>query len=114
MIEIKDGLVDISVFVTFTRPIIEGVTKVPSELGYVVLMDKLPNRFPNGIESFKMHFLNYLDSHNLQQGYPYNLVEDFPIRVLNSLRILKLAGCIKGYDIDDRGIISYCEEDEDD
>lgn len=103
----ENGELEITVPVTFTRPIIEGVTKISNPLGYVVLMDKHPNRFPNGMKSFKMHFLNWLADNQLQIGFGYEFLPDFPRLCLPMVTYLHSLNLVAGFDIDDYGFVTY-------
>lgn len=105
---------ELETLVHFTKPLIESIHSHVGVDGYVVCMHKLSNKGLNCKERLERHFYDFIDWNGYQIGYCYNIIEGFPVRVLNSLRILKDAGCIRGYDIDDKGIIGYCEEDEND
>lgn len=108
----EEGGFELTVPVIFTRPIIEGVTKVRDpDLGYVVPMYKLPTRFPNGVHSLKMHFLNFVADNNLQLGFPYYIMEDFPRKCLNIVQILDSMDLDVGFDIDDDGFLTYDKEE---
>lgn len=97
-------------------PFLPTIYKVKRELfaypviGYVVPMEKKPNRFVNKLKTFKMHLLNHLDEYNLQMGFPYYIMEDFPRLCLNMVQILNELKLIVGYDIDERGFVTYDEE----
>lgn len=83
----------------------------PSPVGHVTNMAKKPNRFPNKLSSLKMHLLNHLEEQNLQVGYPYFIMEDFPRKCLNMVQVLHSMNLIVGYDIDDNGFVTYDEEE---
>lgn len=103
----EDGGFELTVPVTFTRPIIKGVTKVRDPLGYVVPMDKRPNRFPNGIKSFTMHFHNWIADNELQIGFGYEFLPDFPRLCLPMVTYLHSLNLIAGFDIDDYGFVTH-------
>lgn len=109
-----DGSLSFIVPVTFTRPIINtsifGNRMGPE--GYVVNMNRLPNKCLDNPDRLARHFYDFIYWAKLQEGYGYLLCSELPVRVLNALRILRAANCISGYDIDDDGMISYCEEED--
>lgn len=106
----EGGGFELTVLTTFTRPIIEGVTKFRDSLGYIVPMNKLPNRFPNGIDSLRMHFLNFTAERNYQEGFAYHIWPNFPRRCLPMVTYLHSLNLIDGFDIDELGYVTYDEE----
>ncbi|AEV89479.1 hypothetical protein OBP_042 [Pseudomonas phage OBP] len=78
--------------------------------GYVVPMEKKPNRRLSNPKTLTMHFLNFLDENLLQLGYPYFFMEDFPYKCLNMVQVLHEMNLIVGYDIDENGFVTYDEE----
>lgn len=104
----NNELVDL---VHFTTPLIESNHSHVGVVGYVVPMSKLLNKGLDCKERLERHFYDFIDWSGYQLGYGYNIIPGFPVRVISSLHILKSANCISGYDIDDKGIVNYCEED---
>ena len=79
--------------------------------GYVVPMEKKPNRFPNKLHSFRIHHHNFLAENNLQIGYGYFIANNFPRKCLPMVGYLHQLNLIVGYDIDDDGFVTYNKEE---
>lgn len=108
----SDGSFTITVLTTFIRPALKLSIFGDRHYfdGYVVNMEKLPNKGLSNPDRLTRHSLDFLYWNGLQVGYGYLICRELPVRVLTSLHILRDSGCIVGYDIDDRGIISYSED----
>lgn len=82
------------------------------KLGYVVPMDRKPNRGLKRESTLLMQHLNFLDEAHLQQGYAYYVYPDFPRKLLNIVSVLQKANLINGYDVDENGFVNYCDDEE--
>lgn len=98
---IEDGYVYVPV--TFTRPIIDTGKTEP--LCYI--LEKLPNYRVANPDTLRMHFLNWVANNNLQVGFGYEFLPDFPRLCLPMVTYLHSLNLIAGFDISDYGFVTY-------
>lgn len=89
--------------VTFTRPIIDTGKTEP--LCYV--LEKLPNHRVANPNTLRMYFLNWIANNNLQVGFGYEFMPDFPRLCLPMVSYLHSLNLVAGFDIDDYGFVTY-------
>lgn len=103
----EDGVMYVPV--TFTRPIIDTGKTAP--LCYI--LEKKPNHRLSNPSTLKMHFLNWLEDRMYQIGFAYEFMPDFPRLCLPMVSYLHELNLIAGFDIDERGFVTYDEDHHD-